>query len=77
MEDDHTGDEELSSPMKVRELMARLKSVDPNFVIAMGKDSLLIVNPRPGFCLPMEMGEDEISRLTEQDQQFLHELHIK
>jgi len=77
MEDDHTGDEELSSPMKVRELMARLKNVDPNFVIAMSKDSLLIVNPRPGFCLPMEMEADEISRLTEQDQQFVHELHIK
>jgi hypothetical protein len=77
MEDDHTDDEELSSPMKVRELMARLKNVDPDFVIVIGKDSLLIGNPRPGFCLPMEMEEGEISRFTEQDQQFLHVLHIK
>jgi hypothetical protein len=77
MEDGYTDDEELSSPMKVRELMARLKNVDPDFVIVIGKDSLLIGNPRPGFCLPMEMEEDEISRLTQQDQQFLHELHIK
>jgi hypothetical protein len=77
MEDDHTDDEELRSPMKVRELMARLKNVDPDFVIVLGKDSLLIGNPRPGFCLPMEMKEDEISRFTEQDQQFLQELHIK
>jgi len=74
---DPTGDEELSSPMKVRELMARLKNVDPDFVILIGKDCLMIVDPSPGFCLPMEMEEDEISRLTEQDQQFLHELHIK
>ena len=77
MGDNHTGDEELSSPMKVRELMARLKNVDPDFVIVIGKDCLMIVDPSPGFCLPMEMEEDEISRLTEQDQQFLHELHIK
>jgi len=77
MENDHTGDEELSSPMKVRELRARLENVDPDFVIVICKDSLLVVNPSPGFCLPRKMGQDEISRLTEQDQQFLHELHIK
>jgi hypothetical protein len=77
MEYDHTGDEELGSPMKVRELMARLKNVDPDFVIVIGQDSLLIVNPRPGFCQPMEIGEDLFSCLTEQDQQFLHELHIQ
>jgi hypothetical protein len=77
MEDDDTAEEELISPMKVRELLARLKNVDPDFVIVICKDSLLIVNPSPGFCLPMEMEDDEISRLTEQDQRFLHELHIK
>jgi hypothetical protein len=77
MEDYHTGDEERSSPMKVRELMARLKNVDPDFEIVIGADSLLIVNPRPGFYQPMEIGEDLFSLLTEQDQQFLHQLHIK
>jgi hypothetical protein len=77
MEDGYTDDEELSSPMKVRELMARLKNVDPDFVIVIGKDCLMIVDPTPGFCLPMEMEENEISRLTVEDQQFLHELHIK
>ena len=74
---DHTGDEELSSPMKVRELMARLKNVDPDFVIVIGEDSLLIVNPRPGFRHATEIGQDLFSFLTEQDQQFLHQLHIK
>ena len=29
MVDDHRGDRELSSPMKVRELIALLKNVDP------------------------------------------------
>jgi hypothetical protein len=77
MEDHHTGDEEPSSPMKVRELMARLKNVDPDFLIVIGRDSLVIVNPRSGFCQPAEIGEDVLPRLTEQDQQFLHQLHIK
>lgn len=77
MDDEHTGDEEPSSPMKVRELMARLKNVNPDFVIVIGKGSLMIVDPRPGFCRPLEIGEDLSSRLTKEDQQFLHELHIK
>ncbi|MFZ0796790.1 MAG: hypothetical protein WCA27_07855 [Candidatus Sulfotelmatobacter sp.] len=88
MEDDHTGNKGLCSPLKVRELRARLGSgpvahyprlenVDPDFVIVIGKDCLLIVDPSPVFCLTMEVEEAEISRLTEQDQQFLHELHIK
>ena len=77
MENDHSGDEELSSPMKVRELRERLENVNPDFVIVICKDSLLVVNPSPGFCLPTKMRQDEISRLTDQDHQFLHELHIK
>ena len=63
--------------MKVRELRARLENVNPDFVIVICEDSLLVLNPSPGFCLPMKMGRDEISCLTEQDEQFLHELHIK
>jgi hypothetical protein len=79
MEDGHTGDEELSSPLKVSELMAILKNVDPDFLIVIGSDarSLLIVNPRPGLCRPQGLEEDEVSRLTEHDQHFLHRLHIK
>ena len=65
--------------MKVRELLALLKNADPDFLIVIDalSQSLLLVNPRPGFCLPMEIEEDEIPRLTEQDQQFLRGLHIK
>jgi hypothetical protein len=79
MEDDDTGDEELSSPMKVRELLVLLKNVDPDFLIVIGADarSLLIVNPHPGFCQPAELGPDAISHLTKQDRQFLRGLHIK
>ena len=79
MVDDHTGDQELSSPMKVRELMALLKNVDPDFVIVIGADSqtLMVVNPRPGFCYPEELGQDAVSHLTEPDREFLRELHIK
>ncbi|HYL12479.1 MAG TPA: hypothetical protein VEV41_05565 [Terriglobales bacterium] len=79
MEDDHTGDEELSSPMKVRELLALLKNVDPDFLIVIGADerSLMIVNPHPGFCQPPELEPDGVSHLTEKDRQFLRGLHIK
>ena len=77
MEDHHAGDEELSSPMKVRELIARLRDVDPDFLIVIAADSLMILNPRPGFCEPMEIGEDLFRHLTAQDHQFLHQLHIK
>jgi hypothetical protein len=79
MVDDPTGDEELSSPMKVRELMARLKNVDPNFLIVIGADagSLILVNPKPGFCPPGGPEPDEESHFTETDLQFLRQLHIK
>ena len=65
--------------MKVRELMALLKNVDPDFLIVIGGDSqsLIVVNPRPGFCLPEELGQDGVSHLTEPDRKFLRELHIK
>jgi hypothetical protein len=78
MEDGHTGDEERSSPMKVRELMALLKNVNPDFLIVIGADSrsLTIVNPRPGFCLRGEE-EGEMADFTERDWKFLRDLHIK
>lgn len=79
MLDDDTGDQELSSPMKVRELMARLKNVDPDFLIVIGADSqsLIVVNPKPGFCYPEEPGQDCVSHFTGPDRKFLRELHIK
>ena len=65
--------------MKVRELLARLQDADPDFVIVIdaASQSLLILNPRPGFCHPAEIEEYETSCLTEQDQEFLRDMHIK
>jgi hypothetical protein len=79
MEDAQTSDEELSSPMKVHELLALLKHVDPDFVVVVGADarSLLIVNPNPGFCQPAAQQTDGVSGWTEQDRDFLCGLHIK
>jgi len=79
MLDDPTGDKQLSSPMTVRELMARLKNVDPDFLIVIGADaqSLIVVNPKPGFCCPEELEQDEASHFTELDLKFLGKLHIK
>lgn len=79
MEDDGTGGQELSAPMKVRELIARLQKVDPNFLIVVGGDSqsLMVVNPRPGFCHPGELEEDAVPHFTEPDLEFLRELRIK
>jgi hypothetical protein len=65
--------------MKVGELIARLRDKDPNFLVVIdaSSQSLIIVNPRPGFCLPAELEEDEGCGLTEQDQAFLQDLGIK
>ncbi len=65
--------------MKVRELLARLQETDPDFVIAIdaASQSLLILNPKPGFCDPAEIEEYETSCLTEKDQEFLRDMHIK
>ena len=79
MDNGRSADGGLHSPMKVRELLARLQKVDPDFVIAIdaASQSLLILNPRPGFCDPAEIEERETSCLTEQDHVFLQDLHIK
>jgi hypothetical protein len=79
MDKGRNADGGLHSPMRVRELLARLQEVDPDFVIAIdaASQSLLILNPRPGFCDPRETEEDECSCLTDQDQEFLRSLHIK
>ncbi len=80
MEDEGTGRPELSSPMKVGELIARLQKVDPNFLIVVGADSqcLIVVNPRPGFCYPADLEEEDVvPHFTEPDLNFLRQLHIK
>jgi len=65
--------------MKVREVLARLRSTDPDFLVVIdaSSQSLIIVNPRPGFCSPADPEEDERHRLAEQDQQFLRDFHIR
>lgn len=65
--------------MKVRELLARLQNADPDFLIVIdaASQSLLILNPKPGFCDPAEIEEHETSSLTQQDLEFLQQMHIK
>ena len=79
MEDEDTGRRECSSPMTVRELIARLQEVDPDFLIVVGGDSqsLIVVDPRPGFCHPEELEEDAVPHFTETDLKLLRQLHIK
>ena len=42
--------------------MALLKNVGPDILIVIGADSqsLIILNPKPGFCLPEELGQDDV-----------------
>jgi hypothetical protein len=67
------------APLKVREVLARLRDADPDFLVVIdaSSQSLIIVNPRPGFCSPAELEEDETNCLAEQDQQFLRDFHIR
>ena len=79
MGDDRSADAGPPSPMKVRELLARLQNADPDFLIVIdaASQSLLILNPKPGFCDPAEIEEHETSSLTQQDLEFLQQMHIK
>ena len=83
MVDDHRGDGELSSPMKVRELIALLKNVDPDYLIAVGAgQTLIVVDPRPGFCHPKDAAHEDSTQdgeleFSEPDRKFLRRLHIK
>ncbi len=79
MGDDQSAAAVPPSRLKVRELLARLQHTDPDFLIVIdaASQSLLIVNPKPGFCHPSEIEEYETSCLTEQDQEFLRDMHIK
>jgi hypothetical protein len=79
MGDDRSADAGPPSPMKVRELLARLQDADPDFVIVIdaASQSLLILNPKPGFCDPAEIEEYETSCLTQQDLELLRDMHIK
>jgi len=59
--DDHAA--EGRSRMKVREFLALLKNADPDVLIVIAADSLLIVNPRPDCCLPHGNGRRRILAL--------------
>ncbi len=65
--------------MTVRELLARLEEKDPDFLVVLDphSQSLIIVNPKPGFCSPAEAEEAERLRIQDQDRQFLRDLHIE
>jgi hypothetical protein len=83
MVDDHRGDRELSSPMKVRELIALLKNVDPDYLIAVGAgQTLIVVDPGPGFRHPKDAAHEDLTQdgeleFNEPDRKFLRRLHIK
>jgi hypothetical protein len=83
MVNDHRGDRELSSPMKVRELIALLKNVDPDYLIAIGAgQTLIVVDPRPGFRHPKDAAHEDLTQdgeleFSEPDRKFLRKLHIK
>jgi hypothetical protein len=76
---DDCSSKKFQSPMKVRDLMARLSDSDPDFLVVIhaSSHSLMIVNPRPGFCLREELEDHESSCLPEQDEEFLRSLRIK
>ncbi len=79
MDDGCSSHERSRSPMKVRELLARLRDTDPDFLVVIdaASQSLIVVNPKPGFCSATELEEDERRLLAEKDQEFLRDLHIK
>jgi hypothetical protein len=62
--------------MTARQLLARLSNTDPDFLVVIdtASKSVTIVNPRPGFCLPGEIEEDERRYKADQDQAFLRDL---
>jgi hypothetical protein len=69
--------------MKVRELIALLKNVDPDYLIAIGAgQTLIVVDPRPGFCHPKDAAHEDPPQageleFSEPDRKFLRKLHIK
>jgi hypothetical protein len=83
MLEDQRGDRELSSPMKVRELIALLKNVDPDYLIAIGAgQTLIVMDPRPGFRHHEDLAHENRAQdgeleFSEPDRKFLRRLHIK
>ena len=69
--------------MKVRELIALLRNVNPDYLIAVGAgQTLIVVDPRPGFCHPKDAAPEDSTKeseleFSEPDRKFLHRLHIK
>ncbi len=67
------------APMTVGELLDWLRDHNPDFLVLIDavSQSLIIVNPQPGFCLPAEVEHEENLARCEYDQEFLRDLHIK
>lgn len=69
--------------MKVRELIALLKNVDPDSLILIGAgQTLIVVDPRPGFCHLEDQAHEDLAQdgelqFSEPDRKFLRKLHIK
>ena len=66
----------LGETMRVGELIALLARVDPEEIVVIDPDSncLRLYDPRPGMYQPVE--EQEVSTLTNEDNEFLRALHI-
>jgi hypothetical protein len=69
--------------MKVRELIALLKKVDPDYLITIGAgQTLIVVDPRPGFRHLKDAAHEDLTQdlefeFSEPDRKFLRKLHIK
>ena len=77
MDEDTTPRARPGSLMTVRELIARLRNANPDFLVVIegGSQSLMIIDPRPGFCNHEDFEDD--SGLSLEDRKFLQQLHIK
>jgi hypothetical protein len=64
--------------MKVRELVARLTSANPEDTVVIDTDSqcLLLLNQRSGMFQPLDLCE-EGGVLTERDKEFLSSLRVR
>ena len=67
------------SPMKVCELLVRLRNTDPDVldVIDANQQLQIVVNAKPGFCSQAELEEDEGRSQPEQHRKLIRDLRIK
>lgn len=64
--------------MKVRELVARLASANPEDTVVIDTDSrcLLLLNQRSGMFQPLDFDERD-GELTDRDKEFLSSLRVR